>query len=168
MPRRPTTRRPPPLRADWRRLAARMPISFFRAGLGRLFGGRLLLLHHTGRLSGLDRLAVLEVVEHDPTGGSWTVASGLGPRTDWYRNLRKQPKTVVQVGGCHHAVTAHFLTPDDGAEVMVQYARRHPRTVRLLCAFMHVPVDGSESAFREAVRGIPFVQLEASVPPRTP
>ncbi|MCW5250570.1 MULTISPECIES: nitroreductase family deazaflavin-dependent oxidoreductase [unclassified Streptomyces] len=149
----------------WRRLAARLPDLLFRAGLAPLFRGRLLLLHHTGRVSGLDRRSVLEVVEyerHEPDGRSWTVASGFGPTADWYRNLLRQPKTVIQFGNRHHAITARFLTPDAGAGIMADYARRHPGTARRMCALMGLAVDGGEESFRAAGRVIPFVRLDAA------
>ncbi|NEE11427.1 nitroreductase family deazaflavin-dependent oxidoreductase, partial [Streptomyces sp. SID7499] len=41
----------PPLPRGWRRRLARLPIAFYRVGLGPVFGRRLLLLHHTGRNS---------------------------------------------------------------------------------------------------------------------
>ncbi|MFH8973899.1 nitroreductase family deazaflavin-dependent oxidoreductase [Streptomyces sp. NPDC017890] len=180
-----TSRRPRRPAGRWR-TAARLPILLFRAGLGPLFGKRLLLLHHVGRISGRDRRVVLEVVAHDscetgsgeygsfeygcaePPGQSWTVASGFGPRADWYRNLRQQPKTVIQFGNRHHAVTAHFLTAEDGAGIMAEYARRHPGTARRLCAFMGLAVDGGEASFREAGRAIPFVRLVAAFGDRRP
>ncbi|MEU9207753.1 nitroreductase family deazaflavin-dependent oxidoreductase [Streptomyces sp. NPDC048415] len=162
MTRRDTTPRRPQLPTGWRRLAARLPIHLFRAGLGPLFGKRLLLLHHTGRVTGLDRRVVLEVVSYDPAEESWTVASGFGPKADWYQNLREQPKTLIQFGNRPHAITAHFLPPDEGAEIMARYARRHPRTARRLCAFMGLPTDGGEASYREAGRVIPFVRLEAA------
>lgn len=150
--------------AGWRRRAARLPIPLFRIGLGPVFGKRLLLLHHTGRATGLDHRVVLEVVAHDAIGGSWTVASGFGPRSDWYRNLCAEPKTVIQFGNQHYAVTAHFLMRDDGVEIMARYGRRHPRTARRLCAFFDLAADGSETAFRDAGSAIPFVQLDDAVP----
>ncbi len=151
----------PQLPAGWRRLAARLPILLFRAGLGPVFGKRLLLLHHTGRVTGLNRHVVLEVVHYEPSEGSWTVAAGFGPKADWYRNLRAEPKTVIQFGNRHHAVTAQFLSPEEGGEEMARYARRHPATARRLCAFMGLPVDGGEASFRDAGRAIPFVRLDA-------
>ncbi|MER5214388.1 nitroreductase family deazaflavin-dependent oxidoreductase [Streptomyces sp. NPDC002838] len=152
----------PQLPTGWRRLALRLPILLFRAGLGPLFGKRLLLLHHIGRVSRLDRMVVLEVVSYDPAAGSWTVASGFGAEADWYQNLREQPKTLIQFGNRPHAVTAHFLPAEEGAEIMAGYARRHPRTARRLCAFMSLPVDGGEASYREAGRAIPFVRLDAA------
>ena len=160
--------RRPQLPTGWRRLAVRLPILLFRVGLGPLFGKRFLLLHHVGRFSGLDRRVILEVVSHDPIDVSWTVASGFGAKADWYQNLRRQPKTLIQSGNRLHAVTARFLSPDEGAEVMADYARRHTRTARRLCAFMGLPADGSEASFREAGRAIPFVRLDDAYGSRRP
>ncbi|MEG3630485.1 nitroreductase family deazaflavin-dependent oxidoreductase [Streptomyces poriticola] len=163
-----TDHRRPRLPSGWRRLAVRLPILLFRAGLGPLFGRRMLLLHHTGRVSGLDRRVVLEVVAYDPEAPAWTVASGFGPKADWYRNLQEQPKTVIQFGNRHHAVTARFLPAEQGAGIMADYARRHPATARRLCSFMGFEADGDEAAFRVAGRAIPFVRLDAADEPRRP
>ncbi|WP_327408283.1 nitroreductase family deazaflavin-dependent oxidoreductase [Streptomyces sp. NBC_01281] len=155
----------PPLPVGWRRRLARLPIHLFRVGLGPVFGGRLLLLHHRGRSTGLDRRVVLEVVAREPDAAGWIVAAGFGPRSDWYRNLLEEPKTVVQFGNRHHAVTAHFLTADEGAEIMAEYGRRHPRTARRLCTLMNLPSGGGASAFRIPGRAIPFVRLDNAGPP---
>ncbi|MBQ0886004.1 nitroreductase family deazaflavin-dependent oxidoreductase [Streptomyces sp. RM72] len=154
----------PPLPEGWRRKVARAPVLLFRVGLGPLLGRRFLLLHHTGRVSGLDRRVVLEVVAFEPDTRAWTVASGFGPRADWYRNLREEPKTVLQFGNRHHAVTARFLAPEEGAAIMAEYGARHPRTARRLCAFMRLPSDGSAAALHRAGRAIPFVRLESQSP----
>ncbi|WP_329416561.1 nitroreductase family deazaflavin-dependent oxidoreductase [Streptomyces sp. NBC_00704] len=162
MPRRETHGTRTRLPTGWKRWAARAPLLLFRAGLGPVLGKRFLLLHHVGRSTGLDRRVVLEVVAHETQSSGWTVASGFGPGSDWYRNLRARPKTVVQIGNRYHAVDARFLSPDDGARIMADYAARHPRTARRLCALMGLPSDGSDASFREAGRAIPFVRLEAT------
>ncbi|BDH07255.1 nitroreductase family deazaflavin-dependent oxidoreductase [Streptomyces seoulensis] len=159
MPRRQTVPLPARPAAGWRRLAGRLPILVYQVGMGRLLGRRL-LLHHTGRVSGLDRRAVLNVLEGEPGAGMWVVASRSGTRGDWYRNLHARPKIVVQVGSRHYAVTAHFLTPDEGADVMGGYAWRHPRSARRLCSLLNIPCDGTESGFREAGTAIAFVRLD--------
>ncbi|MFJ3336022.1 nitroreductase family deazaflavin-dependent oxidoreductase [Streptomyces sp. NPDC086766] len=161
MPDRHTEPERPPLPTGWRRLAVRLPLLFFRCGLGWVFGRRLLLLHHRGRVTGLDRQVILEAVGYEPSDGSWIVASGFGPGAAWYRNLRAEPRTVIRVGGRRYAVTAHFLTSDDGAEIMAHYAALHPRIARRLCAFMGLPSHGTDAGFREAGRSIPFVRLVA-------
>lgn len=53
------------------RFLFRMPICFYRVRLGWLFGHRLLLLNHTGRVSGKLRRTILEVDEYD--GDSYVV-----------------------------------------------------------------------------------------------
>ncbi|WP_037855116.1 nitroreductase family deazaflavin-dependent oxidoreductase [Streptomyces sp. NRRL S-340] len=155
----PVRHRPPP--TGWQRAVARLPLRLYRAGLGPLSGQRMLLLHHTGRTSGLDRTVVLEVVTRDPAGGSWTIVSGFGPEADWYQNLRRRPETWIQVGNRRHRVTARFLPPQEGGDLMVRYAPRHPRLARRLCAFMGFRVDGSEAGYRRVGESIPFVRLEA-------
>ncbi|MGQ4717042.1 nitroreductase family deazaflavin-dependent oxidoreductase [Streptomyces anulatus] len=152
----------PPLPRGWRRRLARLPIAFYGVGLGPVFGRRLLLLHHTGRNSGLDRRVALEVVAHDRAEGTWILASGFGPEAAWYRNLRASPKTTIQVGNRHYAVTAHFPSAEEGGEIMARYAPAHPRTARRLCAFMGFDVDGGADSYRRAGRRIPFVRLEAA------
>ncbi len=158
----------PPLPTGWRRRVARLPIFLYRMGLGGVFGKRLLLLHHIGRVSGLERRVVLEVVAHDPRDDSWTIASGFGPGADWYRNLKQSPKTLIQTGNRLHAVTAHFLTAEEGGAVMARYAPAHPRAARRLCAFMGFAVDGSKESFRRAGERIRFVRLVAAPGPRLP
>ncbi|MEV0991869.1 nitroreductase family deazaflavin-dependent oxidoreductase [Streptomyces sp. NPDC049949] len=150
----------------WRRVVARLPITLYRIGLGPVFGKRMLLLQHTGRLSGQTREVCLEVVAHDPLRGSWTVASGFGTAAQWYRNLRHIPKVTIQVGQTFCPVNAHFLTAEEGAEVMAAYASRHPRAARALCRYLGLDTqtDGTDP-FREAGRRIPFVRLD-EVPPR--
>ncbi|WP_307128920.1 nitroreductase family deazaflavin-dependent oxidoreductase [Streptomyces sp. B1I3] len=143
-----------------------MPVHLFRMGLGPLFRGRLLLLVHTGRHTGEPRRTALEVVETGWVEGrrTWTLASGSGCRADWYRDLRESPQAVVQVGRGYHAVSAHFLRPEEGGELMAGYALRHPRAARQLCAYMGFGVDGDPVDHRRAGAAISFVVLVESAP----
>ncbi|WP_181765044.1 nitroreductase family deazaflavin-dependent oxidoreductase [Streptomyces albidus (ex Kaewkla and Franco 2022)] len=168
MPDAQSTPNRPPLPVGWRRSLARLPILLFEWPTAWVFGNRLLLLHHVGRVTGLDRRVVLEVVERGPADRSWTVASGFGPKAAWYRNLQADPRTRVQVGNRHYTVTAHFLSPEDGAEIMAHYGRRHPRTARRLCAFMGLPAEGTDAGFRTAGQVIPFIRLDVDVEPQLP
>ncbi|WP_017540972.1 nitroreductase family deazaflavin-dependent oxidoreductase [Nocardiopsis halophila] len=138
----------------------RAPTHLYRWNLGWLMGGRFLMLSHIGRRSGLVRRTVVEVVDRDAPQGTYTVCSGFGPRSDWYRNLLAEPKAVIQVGAKRMRVTARPLRAEEGAEAMVRYARRHARSARALAGFMGFRVDGSEADFREAGRRLPFVRFE--------
>ncbi|MFD7426903.1 nitroreductase family deazaflavin-dependent oxidoreductase [Streptomyces sp. NPDC059818] len=159
--------RPPSPPTGWRRAAVRLPVHMFRAGLGPLFRGRLLLLVHTGRDSGQPRRTAVEVVESATVDGrrSWTVASGSGPAADWYRDLQQTPQATVQVGRRFHAVTAADLPAGEGGELMARYAPRHPRIARRLRAypgftgFTGFTVDGSEADHPTLGEAIAFVRL---------
>ncbi|MFE0192024.1 nitroreductase/quinone reductase family protein [Streptomyces sp. NPDC058989] len=142
---------------------ARLPVRLYQAGLGPLFGKRLLLLHHTGHLTGLHRRVVLEVITYERSDDrlSWTVASGFGPAAAWYQSLRHFPWATVQFGNLRYAATASLLPPETGGDIMTRYAAGHPRLARRLCAFKGFRVDGSPAAFRRVGNSIPFVRLDA-------
>ncbi|MFD8563667.1 nitroreductase family deazaflavin-dependent oxidoreductase [Streptosporangium canum] len=140
-----------------RRALWRLPIHLYRVGLGRLLGGRVMLLTHVGRLSGKPRHAVIEVVEHDARG--YVAASGFGPRADWYRNITKTPDVVLHVGGRISPAVARPLPAEEGGDIMARYAPRHPAAARRLCAIMGFAVDGSVEDYREVGRHIPFVRF---------
>lgn len=140
-----------------RRTLWRLPISLYRMGLGGLLGRRVMLLTHIGRVSGLPRQAVIEVVDHDEHG--YLAASGFGVRADWYRNVVASPEVTVQVGGQVHQVTAVPLPAEAGADLMARYASRHPAAARRLCRIMGYAVDGSQEDYREVGRQVPFVRF---------
>lgn len=142
------------------RMLYRLPIQLFRLRLGWALGGRFLLLHHTGRVSGRRRRAVIEVIGHDRTDDCYFVCSGYGTQPDWYRNVVANPDVIIQVGRRTLPVTATPLPGDEAAEVMVNYARRHPKVAKtLLSRLMGIAVDGSEADFREAGRHVPVIGL---------
>ncbi|TGD86163.1 nitroreductase family deazaflavin-dependent oxidoreductase [Mycolicibacterium sp. CH28] len=143
-----------------RRVAYRLPIYVYRLGLGWLFGGRIMLLNHTGRISGKRRQAILEVVEHDRADGSYVVASGWGSAAAWYRNVLKTPEVSIEVGRTTLPMVALPLTEDEGAEVFARYATRHRVAAKLLLPrVLGFTVDGSASDFREVGRRLPFIRF---------
>ncbi|MEU7039484.1 nitroreductase family deazaflavin-dependent oxidoreductase [Streptomyces varsoviensis] len=143
-----------------RRLLFRAPIRLYRWRLGWLFGGRLLLLNHTGRVSGKQRQVVVEVIEHDRADGSYVVCSGFGPTAAWYRNLLATPQGSIQVALRTIPVTARPLDADEGGDLMARYAPRHPKAARRLVRFMGFSVDGTLEDYRAVGRRLPFVRLE--------
>lgn len=152
--------RRPELPTGWRRVAFRLPIVAYRFGLGWLLGNRFLLVNHVGRKTGLRRQVVIEVVDHDADAGTWTVASGFGPKAAWYRNLRQTPDVTLQVGRRKYAVTARFLTTAEGGAVMRRYAERHPKTAKRLAVFMGFAVDDAATDYQAIGEQIPFVRFE--------
>ncbi|RBQ16085.1 nitroreductase family deazaflavin-dependent oxidoreductase [Spongiactinospora rosea] len=142
-----------------RRLAFRLPVLLFRAGLGGLFGGRLMLLTHIGRVSGKPRQVVIEAIEHDPATGAHIGPSGYGIRSDWYRNVVRTPEVVVRLGARPRPMTAEPLSPEEGVRLMARYGSRHPRLAGRLARFMGFEVDGGPADFEEVGRRIAFVRF---------
>ena len=139
----------------------RLPILFYRLGLGRLLGNRFLLLNHIGRKSGLSRQTVLEVVNHEKETDTHYVAVGFGPKTDWYLNLLKTPQATIQVKQRRLTVTADPLTPEASGEAMADYARRHPAAARNLSRLLGYNVQqGSQEEYHRVGREVvQFVAL---------
>lgn len=110
----------------------RAPIPLFEHGFGWLFGGRFLLLEHTGRKSGRPRTVVLEVIGH-PAPETYRVVSGLGRSAQWFRNVVRHPQVRVTVGRRRNAdATAEVLSPAAGAAALADYATAHPAVWRTL------------------------------------
>ncbi|WAC57365.1 nitroreductase family deazaflavin-dependent oxidoreductase [Gordonia sp. SL306] len=105
----------------------RAPIIVFRARLGFLFGGRLLLLEHTGRRTGETRYVVLEKVERS-SATQVVIASGFGPRAQWFKNLQADPRCRVSIGWSSRCpAQAEVLGTDDATAVMDRYRDAHAR-----------------------------------------
>lgn len=92
-------------------------IDEFRANEGRVGGNfegaPLLLLHHTGRRSGTERVSPMM---YQAVGDDFAVfASKAGADTDpdWYRNLLAHPDAEVEVGAGTVAVRARDLPPEE-------------------------------------------------------
>ena len=155
-----------------RRLLYRLPIAFYRVGLGRLLGGRFLLLEHRGRRSGATRRTVLEVLRRDAASETWYVASGWGERADWYRNLRHDPRAGIRVGSRRVRVEARLLSSEEGEREVLRYGRDHPRAARGVARLLGYEIDGSDADLRALAalqRTFALVSLDVaatSAPPR--
>ena len=140
------------------RFLFRMPIHLYRLRLGWLFGRRLLLLNHIGRVSGKPRQSVLEVAEHD--GDSYVVASGWGPTAAWYRNILHTPDVTIQAGTRTIPATAIPLDKEQGAQVFVRYGSRHRTAAKyVLPRMLGFSVDGSDADFHAVGQQLPFVRF---------
>lgn len=139
------------------RLGFRLPIYLFRLGLGGLLGTRFLMLTHTGRKSGQERHTVLEVVRYDKAKSIFIVAVGFGAHSDWYQNIKINPKVTVQCGRQKWAMTAHFLDAEQGSLEIADYAHRHPLAMKELAHFMGYKLDGTEADIRAMGKMISLV-----------
>jgi deazaflavin-dependent oxidoreductase (nitroreductase family) len=143
-----------------KRALFRMPRFLYHWKLGFLLGRRFLLLKHVGRKSGLPRETELEVADRDASG-AYTIASGFGAGSDWYRNLRVHPDVSICVGNRWMAMRANVLSPEESGEAMVRYGKHYPRAAQEITRLMGFRADGTEEDYRTLGRDeIPFVVLE--------
>lgn len=109
------------------RWAARAPIAVFKARLGFLFAGRLLLLLHRGRKSGAERCVVVEAVDREDPD-TVLIASGFGTASQWYQNLMADPSCLVSIGFRNRVpATAELLSASASSSLLARYAAQHPR-----------------------------------------
>jgi deazaflavin-dependent oxidoreductase (nitroreductase family) len=141
------------------RILWRLPITLYRARLGWLMGNRFLLLTHTGRVSGIPRQAVIEIIRYDETGDYYLVASGFGEKSDWFKNIQKTPRVTIQVGRRQAAALAEWLPPIDAENEMLDYARRHPNAIKNLARILGYNLDGTDESYRALSRAAPIVAL---------
>jgi len=103
---------------------------------------------------------VLEVVRYDRERETLVVAAGFGTGSDWYRNIRENPRVTVECGGRKRDMAATFLTPAQSGEELVDYNKRHPLAMRELAGFMGYRLDGSEADVRALGRLLSMVAFQ--------
>ncbi len=141
------------------RLGFRLPVLLYRLHLGWILDHRFLLLTHQGRVSGLPRQTVLEVVRYDSARREYTVVAGFGPKSDWYRNLQAHQAIEVRCALHHFHPVQRFLSPAEGAEMLTWYERHHPRAMRMLVRLFHYPYDGTSASRLALATALPMVSF---------
>jgi len=108
-------------------------IAEFRANGGKaggMFAGvPLVLVHHTGAKSGIERIAPLAALLTDDRIFIFASKGGADENPAWYHNLVANPKTTVEFGTEHFPVTARVLT---GTVTMPQFAEYQRKTSRVI------------------------------------
>jgi deazaflavin-dependent oxidoreductase (nitroreductase family) len=132
------------------RALLRVPIWFYRNGLGWLFGYRLLYIVHIGRKSGRRREVVAEVVRHDPAVPEVVVLAAWGREPDWYRNLKAAPAAEVRISSHRWDKPRHrFLNTDETLAVLRDYRRAHPHAWKRIAPILGFPADLDTDALPE-------------------
>jgi deazaflavin-dependent oxidoreductase (nitroreductase family) len=136
----------------------KMPILQYRLGMGSMIGKYVLLLTTTGRKTGLPRHTPLEY-EYDRENDRYRIAAGWGGNTDWYKNLRANPKVHVRVGRREFDAIAKIASDEEVARYMMHVSRRHPRMDATWNRWADRPVDGTFESYVRAARFFPSVWL---------
>lgn len=136
----------------------KLPLIFYRTGLGWLFGHRFMLLTHIGRRSGKVRRTVLAVLEYNPKTHEIKAMSAWSA-SDWYLNLQANPALQVETGFTRYAPVQRTLAPEEIATLFVNYRKKHPVFSRIVCRIPGWRIDSSYEEFLElthTLRGIAF------------
>lgn len=92
-------------------------IEEFRANEGRaggMFEGvPLLLLHHAGARTGIERVSPLIYQQLDAGWAVFASKAGADHHPDWYHNIVANPDTKIELGTETVAVTARVATGDE-------------------------------------------------------
>jgi deazaflavin-dependent oxidoreductase (nitroreductase family) len=133
-------------------------IAEFRSNQGRvggfLAGTTMVLLHHIGRRSGLERVSPLAASARGD-GRLAVIASNGGSHThpDWYHNLKANPKVEVELGTQVFTALAEELDDAARAEVWPSLVAEFPsvgefqaKTTRLIPVVILTLQDGAGEA----------------------
>ena len=93
-----------------------------------------------------------------PDTGQVTVVSVWG-ESDWYRNIRTRPATLLQVGRRSFAPEQQFLSTDDIVAIEKQFRREHRWIARGQALLMHWPWPATDVQLKttcEQMRAVAF------------
>ena len=106
-------------------------IGEFRANSGRVGGmweeTPLLLLHHTGALSGVSRVNPAAYLPDDGRYLIWAANGGAPNHPAWYHNLKEHPLTRIEVSNETIDVAAQEATSDERDRLFARAAKRYPQ-----------------------------------------
>lgn len=108
-------------------------IDEFRAADGKVggpFEGRpMVLVHHTGRRTGTERVTPLVYLPTDDASVIYIFASKAGAPTnpDWYRNLVAAGKTTVELGAETFDVRVEEVTGEERDRIYARQVEAQPQ-----------------------------------------
>lgn len=137
----------------------KMPILQYKLGMGWMIGRYVLLLTSTGRKSGKPRQTPLEY-EYDRENDRYRIAAGWAGNTDWFKNLKANPRVHVQVGRREFDTIAEFASDEEVAKYMMDVSKRHPRMDQTWNRWSDRPVDGTFESYVHAAKFFPSLWLK--------
>lgn len=109
-------------------------IAEFRANGGKVggpfLGSDLLLLHHTGARSGLERVSPLAFQWVGSSLAVFASKAGAPANPAWFHNLSVNPFTTVEVGARTIRVRARLAQPAERDVICSRQKRRNPAFAR--------------------------------------
>jgi deazaflavin-dependent oxidoreductase (nitroreductase family) len=109
-------------------------IAEFRANAGKVggpfAGSDILLLHHTGARTGVQRVNPLAFLRVGESLAIFASKAGGPNNPDWYHNLLAHPRATVEVGSQTLAVTARVAEPTERDTIYARQKARNPAFAR--------------------------------------
>jgi deazaflavin-dependent oxidoreductase (nitroreductase family) len=93
---------------------------------GMFEGAPLILVHHVGAKSGVERVAPLVYLADGDRLFIFASKAGADDNPAWYHNLVANPKTTVEVGAETFPVTASVLTGTERDEIFAKQVLAQP------------------------------------------
>lgn len=94
---------------------------------GVFTGKPLVLVHHIGAKSGVERIAPLVPLLDGDRIYIFASKGGADTNPDWYRNLVANPAVVVELGTEKFAATARVLTGSERDEIYAKQCEKEPQ-----------------------------------------
>ena len=153
--------------------ALRLPLLFYRAGLGNLLNTtmHIMVLATRGRTSGLPRYTAIEYRRH---GSKIYVVSAWGNQPQWFKNLLAQPEVMIQQGQRSLRATASPVTnAGEALRVLHLFRRRAPFFYDPLIARLSERDSINERTLPEVSKLFTIVRIDpepgvSELPPLTP
>lgn len=145
------------------RVFFRLPVYFYRLHLGWLVGRRILCLRHTGRKTGRVRTNCIEVIHADRGRREYTVISAYGRRSDWFRNIMKNPPLELQIGRERFVPEFRILSPSEARQVLKEAFSEHPGEVKFFLKNVF-KLDPSADQFEGLADLVPLVAFKPREP----
>jgi deazaflavin-dependent oxidoreductase (nitroreductase family) len=105
-------------------------IAEFRANDGRagdsFHGSDILLLHHTGARSGMERVSLLAYQWVGDSFAVFAAKAGAPENPAWFHNVLAHPDTVVEVGTRTVRVRARVAQPAERDVIYTRQKQRNP------------------------------------------
>ncbi len=137
----------------------KLPVLQYKLGMGWMIGKSFLLLTTTGRKTGKPRYTALEYI-YNKENDHYRIAAGWGGKTDWYRNLLKNPCVTVQVGRRKFDAIAEKVSDEGVGKYMMDVSQLNPRMDRVWNRWSDKPVDGTFESYVHAAKFFPSVWLK--------
>jgi deazaflavin-dependent oxidoreductase (nitroreductase family) len=93
---------------------------------GAFEGAPMVLVHHTGKRSGTERVNPMMYQAVDDAFAVFASAAGADKNPDWYHNLLAHPDTTIEIGTDTVPVHARELPPAEREPIWETQKERYP------------------------------------------